>query len=303
MVGEGCGRMNVDALRAAGIEPRRLELGTQRLACPRCAAAKFRPRDTALALTIESDGHAVWLCHRCQWRGGTSGDAWRDSYSREQARIEGRRYQKHRAQVLEFEREKLKIERARYADKAEQAREIWRNASPASADHPYLIRKKLRPMGLRAGAKFQSLNDALLVPLRNVHGEVCNLQGIDAAGEKRFLFGAQTKGAFCCVGEWNREAPPELIAIGEGWSTTAAFITMRPAYHGVAAMSAGNLLATAEIIRDKFPKARILILADQDAPGVRAAQQAAYAIQADLMRPGFSQAGINDFADQLAREW
>jgi predicted DNA-binding transcriptional regulator AlpA len=66
-------------LRQAGISPRHSGAGTQRLPCPECARFKSRPRDLALSLTIESDGHAVWFCHRCNWKGGTSGSEWRDT--------------------------------------------------------------------------------------------------------------------------------------------------------------------------------------------------------------------------------
>lgn len=47
-----------------------LRPGEHRLACPRCAEAKPRRRDDALALRVEPDGGLVWLCHRCGWKGG-----------------------------------------------------------------------------------------------------------------------------------------------------------------------------------------------------------------------------------------
>jgi hypothetical protein len=42
--------------------------GTHRLPCPTCNKGK---RDDALAVTVEADGAAVWICHRCGDRGST----------------------------------------------------------------------------------------------------------------------------------------------------------------------------------------------------------------------------------------
>lgn len=278
-------------LRAQGIEPRHTDSGTQRLPCPRCAEAKHRPRDTALALTIQTDGCAVWLCHRCNFKGGTNG------YACERARIETPRRQARPAEVIAMDDARLRVERERHATKANQARAIWRASGPASADHPYLQKKCLPGAGLRHAPQFQSLRDALLVPIRDAGGEIVNLQGIDAAGEKRFLAGAQTRGAFACVGPWEREAAPEMLAVGEGWATAASFIISRRAYRGVAALSAHNLPIVAKIMRDLFPAAKIAILADQDSVGVRAATFAQIAAQADFIAPGFRHAGVKDFSD------
>src|SRR4051794_14314875 len=44
--------------------------GERRTACPECARAKHRPRDSALAVKVDVDGSAVWTCHRCGWKGG-----------------------------------------------------------------------------------------------------------------------------------------------------------------------------------------------------------------------------------------
>src|SRR3954469_22682415 len=53
-----------------GIRLRRETPGEHRTASPRCAEAKHRPRDDALAVKLEPDGGATWTCHRCNWKGG-----------------------------------------------------------------------------------------------------------------------------------------------------------------------------------------------------------------------------------------
>jgi putative DNA primase/helicase len=60
----------VTGLHDLGIRLRREQPGEHRTGCPRCAEAKHRPRDDALAVKLEPDGGATWVCHRCQWSGG-----------------------------------------------------------------------------------------------------------------------------------------------------------------------------------------------------------------------------------------
>jgi putative DNA primase/helicase len=57
------------SLAALGIHPRRPGPGEHRAACPACARRKARPRDDALAVKLEADGGAIWLCHRCGLKG------------------------------------------------------------------------------------------------------------------------------------------------------------------------------------------------------------------------------------------
>lgn len=59
----------VDRLAAHGIELRHWREGSQRAACPHCDRG---PKDAALAVTVEHDG-AVWLCHRCGFKGAVRG--------------------------------------------------------------------------------------------------------------------------------------------------------------------------------------------------------------------------------------
>ena len=56
-------------LTERGIALRHTREGTQRLACPECDRG---PRDDTLAVTLK-DGGAVWLCHRCGFKGAARG--------------------------------------------------------------------------------------------------------------------------------------------------------------------------------------------------------------------------------------
>jgi len=268
-------------LATAGITPRHFRPGTQRLPCPECARAKHRPRDDALSLLIDETG-ATWLCHRCGFKGGVREHG---ALRVVQPALPARR------PVPQSNREGIA---------AERARAIWRAARPAPADHPYLTRKRIPADGLRLIERFhysvsRVLDHALLVPLRDVSGAIVNLQGIDADGEKRFLAGGRMRGCFACVGPWRREVEPELIAIGEGWASVSSYCRLHSAYRGVAAMSAGNLSAVARIFREKFPSAEIVVAADQDEAGARAAGEASVVARADIHFPGM--AGVADWND------
>jgi putative DNA primase/helicase len=260
--------LSADALRDAGIKPRHTRLGTQRLPCPKCAAEKHRPDDDALALTIE-DGAAIWYCHRCHWSGSTRG-------KQETA--------PHAANVTRLDRTGAETRAAR------KARLIWDAARLADV-HPYLARKGIAGYGLRRIARFaysvaNMMENALIVPMRDASGEIVNLQGIGPDGTKRFLAGALTRGAFCCVGEWRRGATPERIAIGEGWATVAAFCLLYPAFRGIAALSSANLPRVARIVREKFGNTEIIICGDADVAGMQAAGEAAASVHAEIRAPG-----------------
>src|SRR3954447_17277086 len=60
----------MSALADHGIRLRREQPGEHRCPCPRCAEAKPRRGDDALAVKLEPDGGATWVCHRCGWSGG-----------------------------------------------------------------------------------------------------------------------------------------------------------------------------------------------------------------------------------------
>src|SRR5215210_6928066 len=64
----------MSALAEVGIRLRREVPGEHRAACPECARAKPRRSDDALAVRLEPDGGATWICHRCAWRGALRAD-------------------------------------------------------------------------------------------------------------------------------------------------------------------------------------------------------------------------------------
>ena len=160
----------------------------------------------------------------------------------------------------------------------EKALLLWEISSTASDSHLYLAKKGVKNHGLRES------RGALVIPLRDSAGILHSLQFIDGDGNKRFLSGGRKKGCYFCIGK-----PAEIICIAEGYATAASI--HEATGHAVAvAFDAGNLLAVAQTLRTKFPKAKILLCADNDLntpgnPGLTKANEAAAAVAGFVVVP------------------
>ncbi|MFC5551772.1 DNA translocase FtsK [Massilia aerilata] len=162
--------------------------------------------------------------------------------------------QKQRA--AEKAEEEKRAEAARLA--AGRARDQWRRAEGIPVVHPYLERKQVPAEGLRVG-----LDGRLLIPLvRN--GQLLGLQKIDAAGEKMLNKGMDAIGVAHVLGTL---AGAPIIAVGEGYATCAtARKSLSPGYDlpVAVALNAGNLMHVAKALRQRYPNAHLLFLADDD---------------------------------------
>lgn len=145
---------------------------------------------------------------------------------------------------------------------------IWHELEPATADHPYLVRKGIRPHDLRVTG-----DGRLVAPLYDVDGAMSSLQYIDADGDKIYHPGGATAGAFTVIG---LEDPEGVTYIVEGYATGATVheVTGRPV---VVSYSASNLVPVAGTWKERLPGADFVVVADNDKSGVgqRYAEQAA----------------------------
>lgn len=177
----------------------------------------------------------------------------------------------HRA---EAERERVKAEQ--HAKAAEEARQRLARARPADPGHTYLARKRIAPEGLWQAGKW------LLVPMTDPDGVLWNVQSIppEEGAPKLFHKGGRTKGVLWRVGE-----AVDRLVIGEGVATVAA-VRRATGLPVVAAMTAGNLPDIAEAIHAKRPDLTLIIAADDDEPGHRAARLASLRTGALIALPG-----------------
>lgn len=155
-------------------------------------------------------------------------------------------------------------------------------AKAASGQSAYLTSKGLqRPFPLMP-------DGSLLMVLKNGAGAVTGAQGIKPDGKKRLVAGTVKKGSFCVV---NSVESPETVVIAEGLATTLSVNLMRPDALAVVAVDAGNLLPVAEVMRRRYPEARIIIAADNDIKpgepntGKEAADKAAKAVSGWVALP------------------
>ena len=149
------------------------------------------------------------------------------------------------------------------------AKAIYQNHPAASPLHPYLQRKKVKPHMVK-----QSADGRLIVPVYDDRCEITGIQFISADGSKRFLKGSKMNGGHLVLGK--KES--EYIFIVEGFATGAS-VEEQTGMATYISFSAGNLMAVASLVRERYPAKAIVIIADNDVSGTgqKAAKEAAEA--------------------------
>lgn len=274
-------------LQAYGFAPAKIEHTGIGKGCPtKRFSTSGKPRDLTGWYQLDMDATpspmGVFGC----WRSGDK-QTWRYggklTNTQKSALIEGK---VARAKCIE-------AEQAEKARKIEQQRAIWTESPPASPTHPYLVKKQVGAYGLRQSGS------ALLVPLRDIAGVVHGVQYIYPDGVKRIHGGLN--GFSHRIGKVT--IPNETIYLCEGYATGATIhqATGQPV---AIALSASNLIHVGLLIRHKYPKANLIIAADNDIrppdstlknTGVEAAREAAKACRAKVIIPNTNtKADFND---------
>lgn len=108
----------------------------------------------------------------------------------------------------------------RQADASNRATAIWNAATPAPGNHPYLIRKRIKPHSTR------NHKGALVLSVIDFSGRLTSLQFIAADGGKLLLSGGRKRGCFIPVA--GDMAYPTRVIICEGWLPAAPCPRMNP---------------------------------------------------------------------------
>ena len=197
------------ALRARDIVPPEPIVADGRL--HRCHAAGRGGRGDA-AYLLHLDGIPAGGLEN--WRDGLGWQTWRCELSR--ALTDGERHTlRERSRAAQAERDRETADR--HAAARATAARLWAAAAPAPADHPYLARKAVQPFRLRVW------HGVLLVPVRDLAGDLHSLQFIGADGGKRFLRGGRVQGLGCWIGPPPEPDDPQSpILIAEGFATGAS---------------------------------------------------------------------------------
>lgn len=206
---------------------------------------------------------------------------WREDLGRPLDMSEGIAFQKQMKEA----REKAEAERkAKQEEAAESASELWSKAQAATDEHPYLQKKGIKPHGIRID------NTRLVIPLRNAEGEITSIQHIGLNGEKRFMKGGAVAGA-----RFTFNGAKEIIYLAEGFATGAS-IYEATGNQTVVAFSANQLPTVAASIREQEPGASIVIVADNDEPGIKSANEAARASNGRVITVPHQGMDANDYA-------
>lgn len=219
------------------------------------------------------------------WRDG-SATKWRADIGRDLSPVEN---MAHTRRIAEAKAARERAQEATKQAASEAADVIWSNATPASDDHPYLVKKGIAAHGLRVTG-----DGRLIAPMMAHDGSVTSLQFIAADGDKRFLGGGAVKGASWMIGSWQDTG---ALYIAEGVATAASIhaATNQPC---VIAYSANNLEAVAVMVRDMAGQARdLVVVADNDDSGTgeREGRKAAQASGARFVMPP-NLGDANDYA-------
>ncbi len=185
-----------------------------------------------------------------------------------------------------------------YKAAATTARGTWQSARPAPPSHAYLIKKRIDPDGLRLCTE-GDYKGWLIAPVYGPDGALQSLQFIAHDGIKRFMTGGKMKGGHCWLGDPNGAT---TLLLAEGWAT-AATLHQASGLAVCVAFNAGNLADVARMVRNQYPKARLLMCGDDDTqtkgnPGRTKATEAAQAIGASVAFPP-NGGDFNDMAQGL----
>lgn len=164
------------------------------------------------------------------------------------------------------------------ADTAKKAAAILKAATEAKTDHPYLSRKRVSPVAtlreIDAGAAAAILGyppksggdvltgRLLVVPVKQ-GDRISTVELIDGDKRKAALAGRGSK----VGGYWATQRLPDgdgaglSLLIGEGVATVLS-AKEATGYPAIAALSSGNMPAVARVMRERYPAAALVILAD-----------------------------------------
>lgn len=151
-------------------------------------------------------------------------------------------------------RKRDKENRERRASAAEKCKEIYKDAGPLNADHPYLLKK-----GIEAPKLWKKSGDSIVIPAY-IDGKISTVQYIAPDGSKKFHPDGEIKGAYSFIGNGK---PEGIIYIAEG-GATAQSIHAATGMFAVICFNAGNMARVADTIAARNSHCKVTIAADND---------------------------------------
>jgi len=234
----------VEAMQSAGISPPQ-DIQADGL-LHRCRVEGDKPKSKNGWYVLHDDPPAGAFGN---WKSGLS-EKWSSAERHTLTSEEKARYRAN----MEAQKKQREAEQARvHAECREKSKSIWEQAKPAPADHPYLLKKQVKPHGLR------EYKNSLVIPVRDGRGVLHGLQFISAEGSKKFMTGTAKRGHYFSIGG----KPSSVIYLAEGYATAVTIhaATRQPV---AVAFDSGNLKLVAKTLREKFPSLKIVVCGDSD---------------------------------------
>ncbi len=236
--------------------------------------------------------------------------------------------QKLSLQLRREEMRKLRDEEEKrvHAETAVECWQIYEKAEAANPDHPYLVKKQIKPLGA-----IKQAGDRLLIPMVEAvqtvlpngteggevayTGTMASLQFIQPDGFKPYKKGGKVKGCWFQI-----HGSVERVYIVEGYATGCS-VAMATGAMVYVAFNAGNLYEVASYVVKVHPDSQVVIAGDDDAHGKTntgrtKAQEVAHALGIIARFPEFFNgeklsdwndlhctAGLEEVARQLNREY
>jgi putative DNA primase/helicase len=280
----------LDAMRAAGIEPADPGLIVADGVLRRFRATGDKPGTLNGWAVLHHDHGAAGT-----WKGGAT-CTWSSKSTSRMSRSERDAFY---AKVREAKAEAQRQREVEQQQAARRAAELWDRAKPASASHPYLVKKRIEPGNAR------QQGEVLALRIIDINGNLHGLQYIGATGDKRMLTGTNKRGQFILTAG---ALPADLVLLAEGFATASTVATQFPGACVLAAIDAGNLMPVAQAVRSRYPHAEIVVCADDDRatpgnPGLTKAREAAAAVRGRIVRPIWPEGApqsLSDFNDLAA---
>ena len=264
-----------------------------------------KPSQTSGAYQFYDDGlPAGWAM---DWNDGTI-HLWHfdtSGLSKEQQTYFNSKEFKAKAEKLRAEADAKRKEKQLAA--ARHAALLWDTLTLPPDDHPYLCRKNIDAYFL----KFDPMTNSLAVGITDINYRILSIQWIPADPQlpKRYQPDCPLEGGMFIISPQRITHDFEgTILLGEGAATMLKVyeLTQTPC---VAAMSCFRLVEVAQILHDHCPKAKIIVIADNDwetmqkrdfNPGIKHADEVVKAGLAwDSIAPNFSEqdTGCSDWDD------
>jgi len=273
------------ALRVRGIVPPAEIIANGKI--QRCDA-EGRKNQRGAAYKLHMDGMPAGGFEN--WHDGRGWENWK-------ADVEDRRTPQEKARFALEIQEKTRLRemeaRSEQATAQERAGWIWYRCEGATPDYPYLAHKGVPAVGIGF------YKGALVIPMRDIDGELHSLQFIQENGKKRFLQFGRVEGCFFGLGE-----PGDKLYVVEGYAT-AGSIHLATGDGVAVAFNEGNLLPVARALRKKYPHKQIVFGSDNDIlnnlrdkplpnAGLKSAYTAAREVEGTIAIPEFPACSASD---------